>query len=94
MFLKNATVYWNFKNGDGYILSGTNKIFFEENYWTFAKIKKRSTTNNIKLELVGKKCKIYSGANLNLRKIGGLLGFPENQVIKSGRRKFHQTRWM
>ena len=39
MVLKNATVYWNFKNAGGYILSGTNKIPFEENYWTFAKIK-------------------------------------------------------
>ena len=48
MVLKNATVYWNFKNSDGYILSETNKNFFEENYWTFAKIKKRLAANNIK----------------------------------------------
>ena len=81
--LKNAKVYWNFKNAGGYILSGTNKIPFEENYWTFAKIKKRLAANNIKLELIGTKCKIYSETNLNLREIGGLLGFPENQVINS-----------
>ena len=33
--------------------------------------------------MAGTKCKIYSGTNLNLREIGGLLGFPENQVINS-----------
>ena len=83
MVLKNLTVYWKFKNAGGYILSGTQKIPFEEGYWTFAKIKKRLAGNNIKLELVGMKCKIYLETDLNLREIGKLLGFPEGKLINS-----------
>ena len=83
MVLKNLTVYLKFKNAGGYILSGTQKILFEEGYWTFAKIKKRLAGNNIKLELVGMKSKIYLEMDLNLRGIGKLLGFPEGKLTNS-----------
>ena len=92
MTLKNATIYWKFKNViagvNDYVMYGTTKITFEEGYWTFEMIKEKLEKNK-KIKLVSNKhnntCKIRSdGENLNLKKFALLLGFPENKILSDG----------
>ena len=87
--VKNAAVYWNYKNvitgENDHVMRGATKIFFEEGYWTFDMIEERLGKQSIKLEANEYTCKIYSETqNLNLKKFGGLLGFPENEIVNSG----------
>ena len=91
MTLKNAAVYWNYKNvitgKNDHVMRGTTKITFEEGYWTFDMIKGKLGKQSIKLEANehNNTCKIYSETqNLNLKKFGELLGFPENEIVNSG----------
>ena len=91
MTLRNASVCWNYKNvitGDNdYIMRETTKIPFGEGYWTFGMIKKGLRDQSVKLEANkhDNTCKIYSETqDLNLKKFGKLLGFPENEIISSG----------
>ena len=91
MTLKNAAVYWNYKNvitgKNDHVMSGTTKIPFEEGYWTFDMIEEKLGKQSIKLEANehNNTCKIYSESqNLNLKKFGKLLGFPENEIVNSG----------
>ena len=91
MMLKNAAVYWNYKNSitgkNDHVVHGTTKIPFEEGYWTFDMIEEKLGKQSIKLEANehNNTCKIYSGSqNLNLKKFGKLLGFPENEIVNSG----------
>ena len=90
MTLKNAAVYWNYKNvitdKNDHIMRGTTKIPFEEGYWTFDVIEEKLGEQSIKLEANedNNTCKIYSESqNLKLKKFGKLLGFPENEVVGS-----------
>ena len=77
MTLKNAAVYWNYKNvitgKNDYVMRGTTKIPFEEGYWTFDMIEEKLGKQSIKLEANehNNTCKIYSGTqNLNLKMFG------------------------
>ena len=46
MTLKNATIYWKYKNVitgiNDHVMYGTTKITFEEGYWTFDMVKENS----------------------------------------------------
>ena len=91
MTLKNAAVYWNYKNviagKNDHVMHGTTKILFEEGYWTFDMIGRKLGEQSIKLEAneYNNTCKIYSESqNLNLKKFGKLLGFPWDETIDSG----------
>ena len=94
MSLKNAAIYWNYKNvitgKNDHVMDGATKISFEEGYWTFDMIEEKLGKQSIKLEANehNNTCKIYSETqNLNLKKFGELLGFPENEIVNSGTRK-------
>ena len=91
MTLKNASIYWNYKNviagKNDHVMRGTTKITFEEGYWTFDMIEEKLEEHSVKLvaNRYNNTCKIYSESqNLNLKKFGKLLGFPENEVTNSG----------
>lgn len=91
MTLKNAAIYWNYKNvitdENDYVMRGTTKITFEEGYWTFDMIVERLGRQSVKLEgnEYDKTCRIYSETqDLDLKKFGELLGFPESENISSG----------
>ena len=91
MTLKNAAVYWNYKNvitgKNDHVMRGTTRIPFEEGYWTFDMIEEKLGKQSIKLEANehDNTCKIYPETqNLNLKKFGELLGFPENEIVNSG----------
>ena len=91
MTLKNAAVYWNYKNfitgKNDHVMRGTTKITFEEGYWTFDMIVEKLGKQSIKLEANehNNTCKIYSETqDLNLKKFGELLGFSENEIVSSG----------
>ena len=91
MTLKNAAIYWNYKNvitgKNDYVMRGTTKITFEEGYSTFDMIVEKLGKQSIRLEANehNNTCKIYSETqNLNLKKFGKLLGFPENEIVSSG----------
>ena len=91
MTLKNAAVYWNYKNviagKNDHVMHGTTKIPFEEGYWTFDMIERKLGEQSVKLEANkhNNTCKIYSGSqNLNLKNFGKLLGFPENEIVNRG----------
>lgn len=91
MSLRNAAIYWKYKNvitGDNdHIMKGTIKIPFEEGYWTFNMMKEKLEKHTIKLEANrhNNACKIYSETqDLNLKKFGELLGFPEDKTVSSG----------
>ena len=91
MTLKNASVYWNYKHvitgKNDHVMRGTTKITFEEGYWTSDMIEEKLGKQSIKLEANehNNTCKIYSETqNLNLKKFGELLGFPENEIVNGG----------
>ena len=91
MTLKNASIYWNYKNviagKNDHVMRGTTKITFEEGYWTFDMIVEKLEEHLVKLvaNRYNNTCKIYSESqNLNLKKFGKLLGFPENEVVNGG----------
>lgn len=94
MTLKNAAVYWKYKNVisgiNDFILYGSNsnvnqKIMFGEGYWTFNMIKDKLKPYGVTLTRIynNNTCKINSTTYvLNLDKFALLLGFPERQMIK------------
>ena len=89
MTLKNAAIYWNYKNvitgKNDHIMRGTTKITFEEGYWTFDMIEEKLGSIKLEINEHNNTCKIYSETqNLNLKKFGELLGFPENEIVNSG----------
>ena len=91
MTLKNASIYWNYKNviagKNDHVMRGTTKITFEEGYWTFDMIEEKLEEHSVKLvaNRYNNTCKIYSESqNLNLKKFGKLLGFPENEDLNGG----------
>ena len=91
MTLKNASIYWNYKNviagKNDHVMRGTTKVTFEEGYWTFDMIEEKLGEHSVKLvaNRYNNTCKIYSESqNLNHKKFGKLLGFPENEVVNSG----------
>ena len=91
MKVKNAAVYWNFKNvtknfNDTVTLTSFKTIIFEEGYWTFHMMAERLAENDVKLERnrYDNTCKIFSkNSNLNLKNLGLMLGFPKNKIIQA-----------
>ena len=91
MTLKNAAVYWDYKNviagKNDHVMHGTTRVSFGEGYWTFDRVERELGKQSVKLEAIehNNTCRIYSETqNLNLKKFGELLGFPENEVVSSG----------
>ena len=90
MKVKNAAVYWNFKNvaknfSDTVTLS-SKTVTFEEGDWTFHMLAERLAENDVKLERnrYDNTCKIFSkNSNLNLKNLGPMLGFPKNKIIQA-----------
>lgn len=84
--IRNAAVYWNYKNIFTNVNNKVNNIVFSEGYWTFDMIKEKLKKNDIQLDRVvpNNRCKIFSkNHNVNLKNFGPLLGFPINQVVQA-----------
>ena len=95
MKIKNATVYWNFKNifegkyNNNVITAVPNKIVFEEGYWDFRMIVEKLAENGIEVERIkhNNKCTVHSkNSDLVLNRFGVLLGFPEDQIVKRNKK--------
>ena len=89
MRVKNASVYWNFHNivkgSIFYVTASPKSIPFEKGYWTFNMIKDYFEDYGVKLvrNRHDNTCKIYSeSSDLTLNRLGPLLGFLEDKVIK------------
>ena len=92
MKVKNAAVYWNFKNvtknfNDTINLTDVPKtVTFEEGYWTFHMLAERLAENDVKLERnrYDNTCKIFpKNTNVRLNNLGPMLGFSENATVRS-----------
>lgn len=84
--IRNAAVYWNYKNIFTNVNNKVNNIVFSEGYWTFDMIKEKLKKNDIQLDRVvpNNRYKIFSkNHNVNLKNFGPLLGFPINQVVQA-----------
>ena len=91
MKIRNATVYWNFKNiteglyNNNVITAVPNRVVFEEGYWDFRMIAEKLAENGIELERIkhNNKCTLLSkNSDLILNRFGKLLGFPDHQTVK------------
>ena len=86
--LKQATVFWNFKN-----VTSTNKKYaidttekeISEGYWDFELIKERLKIDKINLTAIipnnTRDVQNKNGKTVNLKNLGKLLGFPANENI-------------
>ena len=95
---KEVTVFWNFKNitnalGNGKftIKTGSNAAVEKtlgEGYWDFQQLKERLEGEGLSLSMnvYNNTCSIVNkvGQTVNLKKLGKLLGFPENKTLASG----------
>ena len=91
MKIKNATVYWNFKNimeglyNNNVVTAVPNRIDFGEGYWTFQMIVEKLAENGVEVERIkhNNKCTVLSkNSDLVLNSFGKLLGFPDDQIVK------------
>ena len=92
--ISKVIVYWRFENvdkdtsvklvdKDGAVTS----VAFGKGYWSFLDIKKRFGEEGIRLEgnPHNNTCRIHTGElEVNLKEIGPLLGFQQNEVIQRG----------
>ena len=92
MEVRNAAVYWNFRNitknfNDTVTLTSTPKnITFGEGYWTFHMMAERLAESDVKLDQnrYDNTCKIFSkDSDLNLKNLAPLRGFPKDKVIQA-----------
>ena len=95
---KEVTVFWNFKNittalGNGKftVKTGSNAAVEKtlgEGYWDFQQLKDRLEGEGLTLSMnaYNNTCSIVNkvGQTVNLKKLGKLLGFPENKTLASG----------
>ena len=90
LIAKEATVFWNFKNitGDldnGKYTVGTTEKTLNPGYWDFQLLKEHLEGNKIEIELnaYDNTCRIQNKntEEVNLKKLGKLLGFPENHKV-------------
>ena len=90
IFLKSATVYWNYNN----VFASQNEAFtydrrnisIDPGYWTFDMLaKKFKSIGKITLTKTSEngKCVIESDKDTNLKNLGILLGFTKNTSVKS-----------
>ena len=91
MKIRNASVYWNFKNiteglyNNNVITAIPNMVVFEEGYWSFRMIAEKLAEFGIEVERVkhNNKCTLLSKkSGLVLNRFGLLLGFPDTQIVK------------
>ena len=89
IFIKSATVYWNYNN----VFTSQNETFtydrrnisINPGYWTFDMlVKKFKSIGKITLTKTSEngKCVIESDEDMNLKNLGLLLGFTKNKVIE------------
>ena len=90
LIAKEATVFWNFENitsdlNNGEYTVGTATKTLNPGYWDFQLIKEHLEANKIEIELntYDNKCRIdnKNTEKVNLKKLGKLLGFPENHEL-------------
>ena len=90
LIAKEATVFWNFKNitsdlDNGEYTVGTADKTLNPGYWDFQLLKEHLEGNKIEIELntYDNTCRIQNKntEKLNLKKLGKLLGFPENYEL-------------
>ena len=93
MKIRNATVYWNFKNiteglyNNNVITAVPNRVVFGEGYWDFRMIAEKLAENGIEVERIkhNNKCTLLSkNSDIILNRFGILLGFPNHQIVKKG----------
>ena len=91
LIAKEATVFWNFKNitsdlDNGEYTVGTATKTLNPGYWDFQQLKEHLEANKIEIELntYDNTCRIKNKSTtekVNLKKLGKLLGFPENHEL-------------
>ena len=90
LIAKEATVFWNFKNitsdlDNGKYTVGTTEKTLNPGYWDFQLLKEHLEGNKIEIELnaYDNTCRIQNKntEKVNLKKLGKLLGFPENHEL-------------
>ena len=90
LIAKEATVFWNFKNitndlDNGKYTVGTTEKTLNPGYWDFQLLKEHLEGNKIEIELnaYDNTCRIQNKntQKVNLKKLGKLLGFPENHEL-------------
>ena len=90
LIAKEATVFWNFKNitndlDNGEYTVGTTEKTLNPGYWDFQLLKEHLEANKVEIELnaYDNTCRIINKntEKVNLKKLGKLLGFPENHEL-------------
>ena len=90
LIAKEATVFWKFKNitsdlDNGNYTVGSNETTLNPGYWDFQLLKEHLEPNKVEIELnaYDNKCRIKNKNtdDVNLKKLGKLLGFPENHKV-------------
>ena len=91
LIAKEATVFWNFKNitsdlDNGKYTVGNTEKTLSPGYWDFQQLKEHLEGNDIEIELntYDNTCRIQNkntAEKVNLKKLGKLLGFPENHEL-------------
>ena len=90
LIAKEATVFWNFKNitsdlDNGKYTVGTNEKTLNPGYWDFQLLKEHLETDlELEMNVYDNTCRIKnknSTEKVNLKKLGKLLGFPENHEL-------------
>ena len=92
LIAKEATVFWNFKNitsdlDNGKYTVGTTEKTLNPGYWDFQLLKEHLEGNKVEIELntYDNTCRIKNKntEDVDLKKLGKLLGFPENHVLSA-----------
>ena len=92
LIAKEATVFWKFKNitgehDNGKYMVGSEEKTLNPGYWDFQLLKEHLETNKVEIELnaYDNKCRIKNKNtdDVDLKKLGKLLGFPENHVLSA-----------
>ena len=92
LIAKEATVFWNFKNitsdlDNGKYTVGTTEKTLNPGYWDFQLLKEHLETDlELEMNVYDNTCRIKNKSStekVNLKKLGKLLGFPENHKLAS-----------
>ena len=92
LIAKEATVFWNFKNitsdlDNGKYMVGSNEKTLNPGYYDFQLLKEHLETDlELEMNVYDNTCRIKNKSTtqmVNLKKLGKLLGFPENHQLAS-----------
>ena len=92
LIAKEATVFWNFKNitsdlDNGKYTVGSNEKTLNPGYYDFQLLKEHLETDlELEMNVYDNTCRIKNKSTtekVNLKKLGKLLGFPENHELAS-----------